>query len=35
MPYDWWLSIPVASLAEIVEQVSDIYAVFHYSAMPS
>ncbi len=35
VPYDWWLSIPVASLAEIVEQVSDIYAVFHYSAMPS
>ena len=29
VPYDWWLSIPVASLAEIVEQVSDIYAVFH------
>jgi peptidoglycan hydrolase-like protein with peptidoglycan-binding domain len=33
VPYTWWLSIPFASLAAIGQQVSDIYAVFHYSAV--
>ena len=31
VPYNWWLSIPALNLAAITQQVSDIYAVFHYS----
>jgi Tc toxin complex TcA C-terminal TcB-binding domain len=31
VPQLWWLSIPAASLSDVLAQVEDVYVLFHYS----